>query len=238
MSRLDTSFLQSHIASISAWRLEYQWLVDFGLNVEKAVNFGCEPAGKSLGLMWAVDAEKMLGIDPSERVVHQEESTLVRIQRELRAYWDHLYQSDQVTDQDIAWWNEEVPDFFKQELTKHDHFIDFIARDYTKFINIPANFFDLAFCDFVLHKIRWDKTRKDPPQETRFFINQMARLVRPGGIVAAFEWAQTGPHERLDFRRIFETAGANLNVLHLREERVDNWRGKGYAVVIICEKKS
>lgn len=237
MARPETSFLEKQIASISAWRLEYQWMVDFGLSVEKAINFGCDPGGKSLGLMWAVEAEKMLGIDPSERVIHQEESNLTRLQRDLRAYWDFLYQSEEVTDADIAWWNEDVPDFFKQELTKPDHLIDFISRDYTKYVNIPSNFFDLAFCDFVLHKIRWDKTRQDPPQETRFLISQMARVVRPGGLVAAYEWVQTGIHERLDFRRIFETAGANLTVLHLRETRVENWRGKGYAVSIICEKK-
>ncbi|HNB54892.1 MAG TPA: hypothetical protein PK530_23285, partial [Anaerolineales bacterium] len=76
-----------------------------------------------------------------------------------------------------------------------------------------------------------------PPQQTRFLISQMARLVRPGGLVAAYEWVQTGVHERLDFRRIFETAGANLTVIHLREARVESWRGKGYAVSIICEKK-
>lgn len=234
---MDTTFLQNQIDAVTAWRLEYQWLADFGMNVEKAINFGCEPTGKSLGLMWTVGAEKMLGLDPSERVVHQEESALSRIQRDMRAYWDFLHKSPDVTDADNIWWNEEVPDFFKQELTKPDHFIDYIVRDYTKFVNIPSNYFDLAFCDFVLHKIRWDKTRQDPPQETRFLISQMARLVRPGGMVAAFEWAQTGVHDRLDFRRIFETSGANLNVLHLREERVESWRGKGYAIAIICEKK-
>ncbi|GAB4581852.1 MAG: hypothetical protein Fur0022_46030 [Anaerolineales bacterium] len=237
MPRPETTFLQKQIEAISAWRIEYQWLVDFGIDVEKAVLLGCEPAGKALGLMWAIQSEKLLGIDPSERAVHQQESNLSKLQKELRAYWDFLYKSDEVTDEDIAWWNEEVPEFFKQELTKYDHFIDFITRDYTKFINVPANFFDLAFCDFVLHKIRWDKTRNDPPQTTRFVIGQMARLVRPGGLVVAYEWVQTGPHERLDFRRIFETSGANLHVLHLHEARVDNWRGKGYAVALICEKK-
>jgi SAM-dependent methyltransferase len=237
MSRPDTSYLQKQIEAISAWRLEFQWLVDFGLSVEKAVNFGCDPAGKALGLMWAVEAEKLLGLDPSDGIMHQEESTLSRIQRDLRTYWDYLYKSDDVTEEDIAWWNEEVPDFFKQEMTKQDFFIDYITRDYTKFVNVPPSFFDLAFCDFVLHKIRWDKTRKDPAQDTRFVIGQMARLVRPGGIVAAFEWVQTGTFERLDFRRIFETCGVNLNVVHMHEERVDNWRGKGYAAAFICEKK-
>lgn len=237
MSPPDTTFLEKQIATVSAWRLEFQWLVDFGLSVEKAVNLGCEPSGKSLGLMWAVEAEKLLGIDLSERVSHQEESNFARTQRDLQTFWNHLYKSDEATDEDINWWNETVPDFFKQELTKQDHFIDFIARDYTKFMNVPGNFFDLAFCDFVLHKIRWDRTRKDPEQETRFIIQQMARLVRPGGIVAAYEWLQTGVQTRLDFRHIFETAGANLHVVHMHEDRVDNWRGKGYAVALICQKK-
>jgi len=234
---METSFLQKQIDTISAWRLEFQWLVDYGLTVEKAVNFGCEPPGKSLGLMWAVEAEKVLGIDLSNRVVHEEETNLAQLQKDLRAYWDFLYKSDDATDEHIAWWNEEVPDFFKQELTKHDHFIDYIVRDYTQFINVPPNFFDLAFCDFVLSPIRWDKTRKDPSQETRYTIGQMARLVRPGGLVAAYEWVQHGVYERLDFRHIFETAGVNLNVVHLHEDRVDGWRGKGYAVAIICEKR-
>ncbi len=237
MPRPDTSYLQKQIEAISAWRIEFQWLVDFGLTAEKTINFGCDPTGKSLGLMWAVQAEKLLGIDPSDRVIHQEESTLSRIQRDLREYWNYLYQSDEVNDEDIAWWNEEVPDFFKQEMTKQDFFIDYATRDYTKFVNIPPNFFDLAFCDFVLHKVRWDKTRKDPAQETRFVIGQMARLIRPGGLIAAFEWQQTGTFERLDFRRIFETSGVPLTVIHMREERVDSWRGKGYAAAIICQKK-
>ena len=234
---MDTSFLEQQITTISAWRLELQWLVDYGISVEKAVNFGCEPPGKSLGLMWAVEAEKLLGLDRSERIPHQEESTLSRIQRELRAYWDFLHKGEGVTEENMRWWNEDVPDFFKQEMTKQDFFIDFLARDYTQFINIPPNFFDLAFCDFVLHGIRWDKTRKDPAQDTRFVINQMARLVRPGGFVAAYEWVQTGTYERLDFRRIFETCGAGLTVLQTYEERVDNWRGRGYAAGFVCQKK-
>jgi hypothetical protein len=65
----------------------------------------------------------------------------------------------------------------------------------------------------------------------------MARLVRPGGIVAAYEWIKTGTYERLDFRQIFETCGAGLTVLHTHEDRVDNWRGKGYAAAFICQKK-
>ena len=237
MPRPDTSFLEKQIEAISAWRLEFQWLVDFGLTAEKTINFGCEPTGKSLGLMWAVAAKKLLGIDPSDRAIHQEENTLSRIQRDLRSYWDYLYSSDEVTDADVAWWNEEVPDFFKQEITKLDFFIDYATRDYTKFVNIPPNFFDLAFCDFVLHKIRWDKTRKDPPQDTRFVIGQMARLVRPGGLVAAFEWVQTGTFERTDFRRIFETCGVNLSVIHLHEERIDNWSGKWNAAALNSQKK-
>jgi len=234
---MDTSFLQTQIDAISAWRLEFQWLVDYGLTAEKTVNFSCEPTGKALGLMWAVEAEKLLALDPSDLVVHQEETTLSRIQKDLRAYWDYLYKSDDVADEEVQWWNEEVPDFFKQEMTKLDFYIDYIVRDYTKFVNIPPNFFDLAFCDFVLHQIRWDKTRKDPAQDTRFVINQMARLVRPGGVVAAFEWVQTATYERLDFRRIFETSGSGLTVIHTHEERVDSWRGKGYAAAFICQKK-
>lgn len=234
---MDTSFIQSQISAISAWRVEFQWLVDFGLLAEKVVHFGCEPPGKSLGLMWAVQAEKILGIDPDPQVVHREETALNHLQTGLRTYWNFLARSDDVTEEQVRWWNEEVPDFFKQELTKHEFFIDFITRDFTQFVNLPAGFFDLAFCDFVLHKIRWDHTRKEPAQLTRYVINQMARLVRPGGFVAAYEWAQTGLHDRLDFRRIFETAGAGLTVIHLHEDRLDNWRGKGYATGIICTKK-
>ncbi len=235
MNRPDTTFLEEQIRIITAWRQEFQWVVDFGLQAAEVANFGCYPYGKSLAIMWALGAHTLTGIDPDEKHTYQEEVNLSRMQLELRSYWNFLTKSEHVTEEDIQWWNQEVPAFFKHELSQNEFQIDYLPRDVTRYTGLPANFFDVAFCDFFLHEIWWDKARGNSEYATLFAIGQMAHVVRPEGYLAAYEWVQTGTFHRLDFRRLFEQAG--LTVVHMREERLDNWRGKGYAARFICQKR-
>lgn len=234
MARPDLTFLREQIDQVSGWRQEFQWLVDLNIKAEKAVNFGCNPAGKSLALMWAVGAEKILGIDANEEYVHREEVTLSRIQKDLNLYWSFLTDSDEPDDADVIWWNESVPEFFKQELTRDEFYIDFITRDITTFTGIPDRFFDFAFCDFMLHKIWWDDSRQHPKRDTRFAIGQMRRIVRQEGYVAVYEMVEQANNPPLDFRAMFEEMG--LVVLHIQKKPLHNWRGDGVAASFLCRR--
>ncbi len=235
MSSLDKAFIQSQIQAVSQIRSDYDWMPEHGLRVEKAINFGCEMPGQTLALMWAVGAREVAGVDPVDDHVVREETNLLRLQAGLQATWKAMVGGDEdVPRQDRILWNEGVPEFFKSEVTRVDHSIDFAIADYTKYVNLPESYYDLAFCDFVLHKFMWDKNLPDPEMTTRYVVGQMARTVRPGGFVAAYELARSQLNRPVDFRGLFEQTG--LSVTYLGTDRINNWRGRGQTVSVIAQK--
>ena len=139
-------------------------------------------------------------------------------------------------DADVVLWNEGVPEFFKSELARVDHSIDFVIADYTKYVELPQSYYDLAFCDFVLHKCMWSKDTPDPEMETRYILGQMARSVRPGGFISAYELVRSGLNPPIDLRGLFEQT--SLQVKYIRNFQIDNWRGKGQVVALIAEKST
>jgi len=154
MVQMDKSFVQSQILSISVRKQELQWLVEHEIKAMRVANFGCHIGGETLALAWALNAKEVVGIDRDELVIQQAKNTFSYI-REGIGRISHLlqYYPDIAEENDMSWWKDEVPDFFKRTIIHHDFQVKFIEGDITKQTSLESDYYDIAYCDFVLHHI-------------------------------------------------------------------------------------
>lgn len=102
----------------------------------------------------------------------------------------------------------------------NDYNLEFIVGDMTGGIDaLDDSDFDLSYCQNVLYNMQhsWEELQSS--------INEMARVVRPGGWVIADESIKGENGDPVDIGRLFEMAG-------LCEERLENTRANAY-----CYKK-
>ena len=98
--------------------------------------------------------------------------------------------------------------------------IEFITKDMSERVDeLLSNHFDLAFCERVLYFSLPDW------QKVQNAINEMARVVKPGGLVIAVEPKKDETGNLIDFHPLFARAG-------LIEEYLEGSPGKAY-----CYKK-
>jgi SAM-dependent methyltransferase len=234
MPRLEKSFVLEHVNRVVQWHQEYRWLADLGVVAPTLAHFNCGSGESTLGLMWAVEGREGIGLDADEDRLQIGRDRLEQLKWEMEAIWKRLRVSDSLPTAEFMWWNDEVPDFLKHNLLDEGFSLEFGIGKLPYDNPLEREAYDLVFCDMVLNEIWWDRSQEDADEETRVAIGQMARLVRPGGYLAAFEWVEQKFRPRLDFRLLFEQL--QLEVLHTEEVRLDNWRGRGQAAGFLCHK--
>jgi ubiquinone/menaquinone biosynthesis C-methylase UbiE len=97
-----------------------------------------------------------------------------------------------------------IPDPFRGGVEETQ--MDFIEANVAKPIReLQPDYFDLAYCKKVLYHV-WCEQGEPAAQSA---VNEMARVVRPGGWVVAVEPVSSSPTDgvALDFRQFFERAG-------------------------------
>ncbi|HUF38739.1 MAG TPA: class I SAM-dependent methyltransferase [Anaerolineales bacterium] len=234
MSKLEKSFVVEQVNRVVHWQREYRWLADLGVVAPIVAHFRSGSGESTLGLMWAVDGKEGVALDSDEDLLQIGRDRLEQLKWEMEAIWKRLRTSDSLPTAEFMWWNDEVPDFLKHNLLDEGFGLDFRIGSLPYDNPLEREAYDLVFCDMVLNEIWWDRTRVDADEETRVAIGQMARLLRPGGYLAAFEWVEQRFRPRLDFRLLFEQL--RLEVRHAEEVRLDNWRGRGQAAGFLCQK--
>ncbi len=237
MTVFNKSFVIEQIELVSNWQAEYRWLSELGVIGPAIAHFNCGTGESTLGLMWAVQGVEAVGFDVDLDTLQVARDRFFQLRWEMGKIWEGLHESDSIPVSDFTWWNDEVPEYFKQNLF-NEHFIlsfqPWTIPPNTRQLDHEA--YDLAFCDMVLHQIWWDRARKDPEEDTRVVIGSMLRAVRPGGYLAAIEWVEQKFRPRLDYRRLFEQL--QMDVIYTKEVRLDNWRGRGQAAVFLCLKRA
>jgi SAM-dependent methyltransferase len=234
MSRLDKSFVVEQVDRVVRWQREYRWLADLGVVAPIVAHFKCGSGESTLGLMWAVQGRDGIGLDMDEAELQIGRDRVEQLKWEMQAIWERLRVSESLPTAEFMWWNDEVPDFLKHNLLDDSFSLDFQIGGLPYNNPLEREAYDLVFCDMVLNEIWWDRTKEDADEETRVAIGQMARLLRPGGYLAVFEWVEQKFRPRLDFQLLFEQL--QLEVLHIEEVRLENWRGRGQAAGFLCQK--
>jgi len=235
MMRLEKTYVQTQIGSLLIRIQQLQWLIEHNVKAEKVANFGCNIGGETLALMWTLGASEAIGIDIDRNNIQQAQSTLVSMQDEMIRIWRMLScYPNEITPDDKAWWNNEVPDFIKKAMLQKRANVTYLVNDITQATELPQDYYDIAFCDFVLHHIWYSDKRKDAEGDTQFAVKEMARVVKAGGTVATRELLQFSDKPKLDFEKLFEKAG--LRMLHKNEFEVDGLQGHGIVAEYICKK--
>ena len=234
MFDLHKTFLDSQIVGVLSHTRELQWLAERDVQAERVANFGCYIGRETLALMWMLGANEAVGIDKDEGAIRQARDTLTGIQDEIKRIRRMVqHYPTETSEDDKAWWYNSVPAFFKERLLQSNR-ITFLVADITRSIRLPSDHYDVSYCDFVLHHIWYDSEREDAEGDTAFAVKEMARVTRPGGIVAASELVQYSDRRRLDFQPLFKEA--NLELLCTEETETDAPEQKGVVAKYLCKK--
>jgi SAM-dependent methyltransferase len=232
MVRMDKSFIQSQLGILSVRKQELQWLVEHEIKANRVANFGCSIGGETLALAWALNANEAIGIDRDKVTIQQAESTFSNIREEIAKISRSIhYYPNTAKEGDKIWWKDEVPDFFKRTIMHDDFQVKYIVGDITKHTSLESNYYDIAYCDFVLHHIWYDGL--NGKTDTQHAVSEMMRVVRRGGIIAAMELLQYDEKPKLNFKSLFEDIG--LKVIHEKIMRVENGLN-GMFAEYLCEK--
>lgn len=186
----------------------WPWLMELRPSVNNFVSFGCM-SDEPFFLIWVLDAVGAVIVEQNIDHIEKRNEKL----KELR---------------------QEIPEAFAGRT------ITFIQADMTELteMKLPSNNFDLAFCKRVLYQIFLDglPSVQDPIwrvdienlessdiekslQKLQYAINQMARVIKPGGLVVALERISLEPGgEEVDISVLFEKAGLSQEPLMLIPE--------------------
>jgi SAM-dependent methyltransferase len=214
-------YLELQIASISLKRERLNWLRPFQIEAAKVAHFGCSTGFETIALMWEFGAIEVIGLDIDEFGIQQAQNDVAEIRRAIRQshrYLQHYF--PKILQADREWWHSQVPDFFKNSLVSEHYHLEFILQDITHLTPLDADYYGLAFCDFVLHHIWLDEERAGAQKDTQSAIVEMARVAKPGGLVAAFELTRLSGKPTLDFEPLFEEAG--LERVHVKETKINS----------------
>lgn len=225
---LYSEYLQKQIiVHLLHEKQELQWLIEQNVRrADKVADFGCGGGKKTLALMWALGASEAVGIDKQD--ITPAQSMLKDIRHEIIVIRSKLRSCRDIPEDDLMWWNG-VPDFLKR--LPPEERIKFCQGNITKPTGLQSDYYDIAFCHRVLHHIWFDQTQED----TQFAIREMARVVKPDGLVAAFEVLQYSDKPKLDFRPLFERAG--LERVHTKETEESYSQGQRIVAEYLYYKK-
>ena len=180
-------------------REQYQWLMrplaELEIQAQRIANFGCGDGRETLTLACMLRACEAAGVDKDEQNIRNAQSTLKTIQNII---WVKGSPND-------------APIFLRQPCL--EEVVRFYPVDIAnKSTDLPSNYYDFAFCDFVLYHIWLDQGGEN---KTQTAIREMVRVVRSGGVVAAREpTRRTGkPAFEMDFEPLFERNG--LKPIHV-----------------------
>ena len=230
MIYLDKQFIQCRMSSLKSHEQNLQWLKELKVKGEKIVNFGCNIGGETLALMWVLDGIEAVGIDKNESAINQANNTLTETKREVNRIQCLLeYYPNGVDVDEKSWWDNIVPEFLKSDLK-----VEYLLQDITRPIKLPTGYFDISCCRFVLNHIWYDEYRKKAKEDTQFAIQEMARVVRLGGIIAISEPIYISGKPKLNFPKLFKEVG--LELIYGSEEEVDGPQGEGIVAEYICKK--
>jgi len=206
-----SEYFQKHIL---LRREEYQWLIEplaaLNLKIGRLADFGCGEGQETLLLMCMLNAGEGVGIDKCDQSIRNAQNTLRTIQ-------------------DIIWVKgapNDAPVFLKK--SHLEEVVKFYTRDITEPIQLPPDYYDIAFCNYVLYHIWLDQGGED---KTRKAIHELLQIVRPGGVIAVCEPTQHtgGPIFSIGFRPLFERI--DLALVHVEEIAFEGGQNTEYIYI-------
>lgn len=214
-------FFRTQIDQINWQQSSVEWLLQQDVTVTKVAHFGCSTGVQTIALAMVLGAREVIGIDLNEERINQAQNDWKRLQATLRDIEQRFkYFPHKICEEDKIWWDTKVPEFFKKELLNGKLSVEFLVQDITKPTSIRSSYYELAFCDFVLHHIWLDKARENARDDTLFAVQEMVKSVKPRGLIAAYELLQYDNRPALDFGSVFQEAG--VRVFHMREYEIEN----------------
>jgi SAM-dependent methyltransferase len=157
MAKRSVDQNQSCIEVLNDQRNNLKWLAQLRESVKSIANFGCGKSTEAFALLWRLHAAEIIVIEKEKRYLAKP----IRLREELKRS--------------------------QKSYCLKGRTVEFIAADMLA-SPLRSNHFDLAYCQEVLYDIYY--THEDSGlqvDKVQDAINEMARVVKPGGWVIAVE---------------------------------------------------
>jgi len=209
-----------------------QWLLNHDITAQKIANLGCSSGHEALALMCVFRANEVFGIDKNETLLRDAKNLCVVIKEQIKDLQDRLQTQQKDAILDELWGL--IPPLLKTKNFPENFQIEFEKGDVAHPTCLKQGHYHLAFCRRVLHHIWYDEGREKPQGDTQTAINEIARIVRSGGIVASDSIVQFGDKPKADFSELFKRA--RLTFVYREEREVFSPEGPALAERYIFQK--
>ncbi len=226
------AYLISLINGFLSSQENVQWLLRHGIRAQKIANFGCAHGFETLALICEFGAAEAFGIDIAEDCIREAKDLCSMIKEEIRLLWFEIQTQQENEDLKELW--ELIPQFFKREIFHEKFQLEFEKGDIAYPTRLRQDRYHLVFCRKVLHHIWYDQNRENPQGDTQSAVNEMARIVRPGGIVASFSIIQFEDKPNVDFGELYKKA--RLKLVYREEVKTGSYQRDALAEKYIFQK--
>lgn len=144
-------------------RQSFEWLIPLKASVDRIINFGCWQGHEPFALIWTLDATEVI---------------VVEIKPEYIGTFNQKLENIELSKPEALEGRSVKP--LVGDVTKTNH-------------ELPANYFDLAFCDNVLYYF------SDDNLALQNAIGEMKRVVRLGGWIVAKEPKYGADHKEVEY---------------------------------------
>lgn len=202
---------------------KYKWLVKrldiLNVKIHKIADFGCGEGWETLALMCLFNGREAAGIDKDHHNIESAQGNVRHIQSLI---WANLAKGVSVPN--------DSPCFLVESQDKRhlEQTVRFYTGDITKPTPLRSDYYDIAFCNFVLKDV-WLHQGGEPGIQNA--IEEIARVVKPSGFVAAREptkrTSETDePAFHIDFGPLFE--GVGLSRVYMENETFESGQNTEY----------
>jgi SAM-dependent methyltransferase len=192
---------------------EFEWVINKlpPQSAQRIINFGCNIGRETVALACFSGATQVDGIDRSEQVIRQAQDELKYFKIDLKQTDIQFNHASSEIKQSFKSWVAELPSCvspFLHRLKTATPTINYYTADFTQQTELTQNYYDLAYCRFVLNHI-WtgngDQIMGDIVMGLSA-LSEMSRVVRPGGYIA-FEEPNGYEDKRFDYDAVCNELG-------------------------------
>ena len=180
-----------------------KWLRPFNIEANRLFHVGCDGGIQTIALMWEFNASEVVGIDIDHDDIDLATQDFGELRKSVKeTHWMITNSKDYLSQTDLDWWSN-VPIFIRETILDKSMKLEYICQDIRSATKIQSDYYDLIFCDFVLHHIS---------SGIKKAACEIHRIAKRNGRVAAYELVKHEGVELINLETLFYDVG--LEMLH------------------------
>ena len=173
-------YLKSDFGALEDYRPKIDWLLKIWPTYGAIADFGCNIGYETRALAWLLGSTEVVGIDIDESQIEQAKNHTRSIAEDLKTVNQYIQLGIFIDDQDRAQFQGLMERYNIRAVPT------FITTDATKPTSLPADHFDLVYCERFLYHFAC-RSDAESTGAVPVVIREMKRVGKAGALIVAIE---------------------------------------------------